>query len=269
MDRVGVFGTGVMARGIAALCLERGFDVVLASGSTQRAEALRAQLSDEAPGGDVSADPSDLGACSLIVEATVEDLETKGAVLRDIEAGVGAEVVLATTTSALSITELAAGLGRPEMFVGVHFFNPVRKMRLVEVVAGLATGPDAIARCRAFAEALGKVPLTVPDRAGFLVNRLLIPYLNQAARLVERGGASVEEVDQAKVLGAGHPMGPFALIDLIGVDVCVAIGRSLYEEYHRTADAPTHELTSRAVAGFLGRKTGKGYYEYPPKDEGD
>jgi 3-hydroxybutyryl-CoA dehydrogenase len=267
LERIGVHGSGVMARGIAALCLERGFAVVLASGSPERARALRAGLLALAPNAGVTADPSELATCSLIVEATVEDLDTKRAVLERIDARADADAVLATTTSSLSITELAAGLQRPDRFVGLHFFNPVAKMRLVEVVAGQATGPIAVERGRAFVQALGKMPLTVPDRAGFLVNRLLIPYLNQAARLVEQGNASMEDVDRAMVLGAGHPMGPFALIDLIGVDVCLAIGRSLYEEYHRTADAPTHELKSRAVAGLLGRKTHRGYYEYPARDE--
>jgi 3-hydroxybutyryl-CoA dehydrogenase len=149
--------------------------------------------------------------------------------------------------------------------VGIHFFNPVHRMSLVEVVPGLRTEPETVARARDFVHSVGKRPLTVPDGAGFLVNRLLIPYLNQAARLAESGYATPEDVDRAMVIGAGHPMGPFALMDLIGADVCVAIGRSLEAEYHRTSDGPTPEMLRRVSTGWLGRKTGRGYFEYPPK----
>jgi 3-hydroxybutyryl-CoA dehydrogenase len=262
---IGVYGTGVMAAGIASVTVASGFAVVLSSGSRERADALRVRLLDEVPEGRVSTDRSDLSACGILIEATVEDLEAKREVLRQMEALVEEDALMATTTSSLSVTELAAGLRRPGRFLGVHFFNPVAKMALVEVVAGQGTERSALERGSEFARALGKQPLTVGDRAGFLVNRLLIPYLNQAARLVESGVASVQDVDAAMTLGAAHPMGPFALIDLIGIDVCLAIGRSLYDEYHRTSDAPSHGLKSRAAFGFLGRKTGRGYYDYPPR----
>jgi 3-hydroxybutyryl-CoA dehydrogenase len=259
---VAVCGTGVMARGLARLCLARGMDLVLVSGSSRRAEALAAELAAQGPRRRISADPRDVGTCSVVLEATVEALGPKKEVLRRMEAGVSGVALLATTTSSLSVTELGSALEAPERFLGLHFFNPVHRMRLVEVVGGLRTSPEALDRGRTFTEAIGKHPLAVPDRAGFLVNRLLIRYLNQAARLVEAGVASVEDVDTAMRLGAGHPMGPFALIDLIGADVCLAIGSALFEEFHTTADSPSSELRRRVLLGWLGRKSGRGYYDY-------
>src|SRR5439155_25866762 len=182
--------------------------------------------------------------------------------LAEVEQKLPSEALTATTTSSLPITELASVLARPERFLGLHFFNPVERMRLVEVVAGLETSSEAVAEALAFAEGIGKQPIRVPDQAGFLVNRLLIPYLNQAARLAESGFATFEDIDTAMCLGAGHPMGPFALIDLIGADVCLAIGSSLAREFHATADSPSPELRPRAALGWLGRKTGRGYYRY-------
>jgi 3-hydroxybutyryl-CoA dehydrogenase len=262
---VGVLGTGVMATSLARLCAEHGSGVVVWSRTPERAAEAARCLAEEVPGVAVSTDARDLGGCVVVLEATVEELDAKRAALAAIEPLAGPDTLVATTTSSLSITELATALARPERFVGVHFFNPVHRMRLVEVVAGLRTAPEAVERGVAFAEGLGKHPVRVPDRAGFLVNRLLIPYLNQAARLVEEGYASIEDVDMAMQLGAGHPMGPFALIDLIGADVVAAIGRSLHEEFKHLSEAPSPDLLRRIAFGWLGRKTGKGYFEYPEK----
>jgi len=264
--QIGLFGTGVMAKGLASLCVANGLDVVLLSGSPARAAALRAEVLEANPGAGVSAEPAELKGCSLFLEATVEEIEPKRRALTMAEPLLPPDAVVASATSSLSITELASFLERPERMVGLHFFNPVHRMPLVEVVSGLRTDPAAVERGRDFVHAVGKRPLRVPDGAGFLVNRLLIPYLNQAVRLVESGYATVEDVDRAMVIGAGHPMGPFALIDLIGADVSVAIGRSLEDAYHRTSDAPPPELRRRVAIGWLGRKTGRGYYEHPPKD---
>jgi len=263
---VAVYGTGTMARGIARLCASTGRRVVVLSGSAERAERARDDLSAEVEGSDVSADRADASACSVFVEATVEDLETKRRALAEVEPLLDPDALMATTTSSLPITELAVPLERPGRFLGVHFFNPVHRMRLVEVVQGMLTAEEAVDRGMVFARDLGKHPVRIPDRAGFLVNRLLIPYLNQAARLVEEGYASVEDVDMAMKLGAAHPMGPFALIDLIGADVVVAIGRSLHEEFKHLSEAPSPELMRRVTLGYLGRKNGRGYYEYPPKE---
>jgi 3-hydroxybutyryl-CoA dehydrogenase len=261
--RIGIFGTGVMAKGIARLCLSNEMGVVLLSATPGRAEDAADELAGE--GSRASTDPDALAGCGLFLEATVEEYEPKFAALGLAEQLLPTEAVVASTTSSLSVTELASGLERPERMIGLHFFNPVHRMPLVEVVAGLRTDPAAVERGRDFAHALGKRPLRVPDRAGFLVNRLLIPYLNQAVRLVESGYATVEDVDRAMLMGADHPMGPFALIDLIGADVCIAIGRSLEDAFHRTCDAPPPDLQRRAAIGWLGRKTGRGYYDYPPR----
>ncbi len=264
--QIGLFGTGVMAKGLASLCAANGFDLVVLSASPGRADALRAEVLEANPGGGVSTDPRDLKDCSLFLEATVEEIEPKRRALTMAEPLLPPDAVVASATSSLSITELASFLEWPERMIGLHFFNPVHRMPLVEVVSGLRTEPAAVEHGRDFAHALGKRPLRVPDGAGFLVNRLLIPYLNQAVRLVESGYTTVEDVDRAMVIGAGHPMGPFALIDLIGADVCVAIGRSLEDAYHRTSDAPPPDLRRRVGVGWLGRKTGRGYCEHPPKD---
>ena len=237
--------------------------MVVLSGSAERAEGLAEALG----GGDrVSTDPGLLPDCSTFLEATTEAMEPKVQALRAAEERLPSDAVLASTTSSLSITALGAALARPERMIGLHFFNPVGRMPLVEVVAGLRTDQAAVGRGREFVHTLGKRPLGVPDGAGFLVNRLLIPYLNQAARLVESGFATVQDVDRAMTLGAGHPMGPFALTDLIGADVVEAIGRSLEDAFHRTCDAPPPELRRRVALGWLGRKSGRGYFDYPPKE---
>jgi 3-hydroxybutyryl-CoA dehydrogenase len=265
IQRVGLFGTGVMARGIGQLCLANGVEVVVRSASEDRARAAARDLREAVPEASVSTDAEDLGSCRLFLEATVEELEPKAAALREAEPMLAEDAIVASTTSSLSITELAACLRRPERMIGLHFFNPVHRMPLVEVVAGMRTDAAAVERGRDFAHALGKRPLRVPDGAGFLVNRLLIPYLNQAARLVESGYATVEDVDRAMTIGAGHPMGPFALIDLIGADVTAAIGRSLDGAFHRTCDGPPPDLRRRVSLGLLGLKTGRGYHDYPAK----
>jgi len=262
---IGLFGTGVMANGIAALCLANGLDVVLQSNAPERADALRQELLQASPEAKVSTDIASLSGCQLLLEATVEDLAVKREALSRLEPHLPADAFLATTTSSLSVTELAAALATPERMVGVHFFNPVHRMPLVEIVAGVRTSPEAVEAGRTFAHALGKRPLRVPDRAGFLVNRLLIPYLNQAVRLTESGYASPADIDLAITLGAQHPLGPFALIDLIGADVCEAISASLFDEFHRPYDAAPPELKQRVRSGMLGRKTGHGYYDYPAK----
>jgi 3-hydroxybutyryl-CoA dehydrogenase len=264
---VAVFGTGVMAHGIARLCLSHGYPVLILSNSPQRAQHLRSRLAHEvheqAAAGPVSADYAELEECEVFVEATVEALDVKHRVLREVEPRVPSDAVIATTTSSLSITRLGSALERPERFLGLHFFNPVHRMKLVEVVRGMRTSGAALSRGEAFVETLGKHPLRIPDQAGFLVNRLLIPYLNRAAWMVDAGVASIEDIDRAMVAGAGHPLGPLALIDLIGADVAVAIGRSLHEETNRPGDSPPSGLQRRAVSGWLGRKTGQGYHAYP------
>jgi len=264
-EGVAILGSGVMAEGIARVCLQRKLDIVLLAGSPDRAEALRDRVLPSAHGANVSVGADRLGGCSFLVEATVESLEAKRPALEAAERALPETALMASTTSSLSITELASGLRFPERFLGLHFFNPATRMKLVEVVAGIRTTQEAMERGCAFAEALGKVPVRVKDRAGFLVNRLLIPYLNEAARLAEANLATPEEIDTAMQLGTAHPMGPFGLIDLIGADVCLAIGRALFDEYHGIAHAPSPELRRRVALGLLGRKSGRGYYASPER----
>jgi 3-hydroxybutyryl-CoA dehydrogenase len=262
-ESVAILGSGVMAEGIARACVGREFDVVVVAGSPERADALCSRLLAGAPHAVVSAGPEGLAGCSILVEATVESMEAKRPALELAENRLAATALMASTTSSLSVTELAGGLRFPERFLGLHFFNPVDRMRLVEVVGGVRTSAEAEERGAEWARALGKVPVRVKDRAGFLVNRLLIPYLNEAARLAEANLATPEEIDMAMRLGAAHPMGPFELIDLIGADVCLAVGRSLFDEYHGIAHAPSPEIRRRVALGLLGRKSGRGYYDSP------
>ena len=266
---IGVFGTGVMAHGIALICLHHGFDVVVVSGTAGRAEHLRDRLAHEAerdptPAA-VTCDEAGLARAELFVEATVEEAGAKQAALARVEPALAEEALIATTTSSLSVTALGASLRRPERFLGLHFFNPVSRMKLVEVVATVVTSDDALARGRAFVDRIGKRAVAVPDRAGFIVNRLMISYLNGATRLVEGGAATVEDVDQAMKLGLAHPLGPFALIDLVGADIVAAIGRSLYEETGEALHAPSPGLLRQVASGRLGRKAGGGYHRYPHK----
>ena len=266
---IGVFGTGVMAHGIALISLHHGFDVVVLSNSAARAEHLRDRLAREVerdpnPGA-VSCDESALARAELFIEATVEEMGAKEAALARVAPTMGDDAVIATTTSSLSVTALGASLRRPERFLGLHFFNPVSRMKLVEVVATVATSDATLARGRTFVDRIGKRAVAVPDRAGFIVNRLMISYLNGATRLVESGAATVEDVDQAMRLGLAHPLGPFALIDLVGADIVAAIGRSLYGETGESLHAPSPGLLRQVASGGLGRKTGRGYHQYPHK----
>lgn len=264
---IGVFGTGVMAHGIARISLQHGYDVVVLSNSLERADRLRARLerdlADDPAAGSVTCDRARLADVGVLVEATVEDPAVKADALALIEPATRDEAVIATTTSSLSVTALGAALRRPDRFLGLHFFNPVSRMKLVEVVATLATSEQTVARGRAFVERIGKRAVGAPDRAGFIVNRLMISYLNGATRLVESGGATVEDVDAAMRLGAAHPLGPFALIDLVGADIVAAIGDSLFADTRENLHAPSPGLRRQVASGNLGRKTGRGYHVYP------
>jgi 3-hydroxybutyryl-CoA dehydrogenase len=262
-ERVAVVGSGAIACGLAATASANG-QVVLWARSDSSAERARktvdkvcSKLDEGVDAGRVSV-ATDLDAvadASIVVEAVVEDHDTKASVLKDVVRRVNGHTLIATTTSSLSIEELAAETGQPERFVGLHVFNPVPKMKLVEVVFPQAATPETRERAFALCEALGKQAVEVPDIAGFVVNRLLFPFLFSAVRLMEETGLEPQAIDTCMQLGAGHPMGPLALIDYVGLDVSKAIGESIGTEIPATIDRLISE-------GALGKKSGRGLYDY-------
>jgi 3-hydroxybutyryl-CoA dehydrogenase len=253
---VGVAGAGTMGAGIAALAAPH-FATLLYDPDPKALDA--------APDGvETTTDLAALAGCSLVIEAAPEDLALKRDLFQRLVELVAEDCVLATNTSSLSVTAIAAGLGRPEHVVGMHFFNPPAKMRLVEVVAGAESGEAAVAAARAAGEAMGKHVIEAADGPGFIVNRCNRPFSLEALRIVQAGDASFEEVDAA-CLRAGFRMGPFALMDLVGIDVGFAVARSFYEQSFGEPRWRPSPLAARLVAaGRLGRKTGHGWYEYPP-----
>jgi 3-hydroxybutyryl-CoA dehydrogenase len=278
--RVGVIGTGTMATGIVEVFAKRGFDVVLRARTTEKADAavgrIGSSLDRAVSKGRLSeADRDavlaritpavafdDLADCDLVVEAVAEDLAVKTEVFATLDKVCKPGAVLATTTSSLPVIECAAATGRPGDVVGLHFFNPAPVMRLVEVVATIATEPDVIATADTICGLVGKHPVHCGDRAGFIVNALLFPYLNDAVMMLEGHYADADDIDTAMQVGCGLPMGPFALLDVVGLDVSLAIERTLYHEFREAGFAPAPLLEHLVTAGRLGRKTGKGFRDH-------
>ncbi|MFC6886944.1 3-hydroxyacyl-CoA dehydrogenase family protein [Actinomadura yumaensis] len=279
-SRVGVVGLGTMGAGIAEVLARGGLDVV---GVEVDAEALergrghlerstgraveRGRLTGEARDAilgrtTLTTEFADLGGCDLVIEAVPERLDLKRRVFATLDGVCREDAVLATNTSSLSVTDIAVTTRRPSKIVGVHFFNPAPVMRLVEVIGTVLTEPDAVARVAALVEDLGKTPVTVGDRAGFVANRLLFGYLNQAAGMLESGHATRDDIDTAMKGGAGLPMGPFTLMDLIGLDTCLEVLEAVYAESRDRRHAPSPVLRELVAAGLLGRKTGQGFYTY-------
>jgi 3-hydroxybutyryl-CoA dehydrogenase len=205
---------------------------------------------------------ANLADVDLVLEAATEDPDLKRAIFRDLDRVVGPEVIFGSNTSSIPIVELGAATERPDRVVGIHWFNPVPVMGLIEVVRSLATSDETVAVARAFGERLGKRTVLSRDRAGFIVNTLLIPYLNDSIRMLEDGFATREDIDTAIRLGLNHPMGPLRLADLIGLDTCLYIAEVLYEEFRQARFAPPPLLRRMVTAGHLGRKSGKGFYDY-------
>jgi 3-hydroxyacyl-CoA dehydrogenase len=258
MRPIGVAGAGTMGAGIAALAAEARLRTVLYDPDR---EALRRAPAGVEPVRDLAA----LAACGLVVEAAPEDLELKRELFSRLADIVEPDCVLATNTSSLSVTALAAGLPQPERVVGMHFFNPPAKMRLVEVVAGEESGPDALAVAREAGEAMGKHVIEAADSPGFIVNRCNRPFGLEALRVVQDGLATPEQVDRICRMAGGFRMGPFELMDLVGLDVSLAVSRSFYEQsFGEPRWRPSPLMARRVAAGHLGRKAGRGWYEYPP-----
>ncbi len=278
--KAGVVGLGTMGSGIAQLCVQAGVPTVAVESTRELAERgkglVERQLARSVEKGRLTADekerqlgllePADdvaaLAGCDLVIEAVFEDLAVKHDLFTRIEAVVAPATVLATNTSALSVTEIAAVLAQPERVVGMHFFNPAPVLPLVEVIRGELTADAAFETAYAFAEQIGKDPIACGDTPGFVVNRILIPVLNDAVRVLEEGTASPEDIDKGMRLGTGWPIGPLALIDLIGIDVHVHVCEALWSAFRDPRFAPPPRLVRMVQAGLLGRKSGRGFYGY-------
>ncbi|MGF7238068.1 MAG: 3-hydroxyacyl-CoA dehydrogenase family protein [Frankia sp.] len=274
---VGVVGTGTMAVGIIEVCAKNGYDVVFRARGESKVTAVRkrleASLEKSVQRGRISSEHraatlarvrgttklDDLGDADLVIEAVVEDLEVKRALFAALDEIAKPGAVLATTTSSLPVIECATATSRPSDVVGMHWFNPAPAMRLVEVVPTVLTSEDVTATVRDVALRSGKHPVVCGDRAGFIVNALLFPYLNDAVKMLEAQYANVDDIDTAMKVGCGHPMGPFALADVVGLDVTLAIQETLYLEFREPGYAPAPLLEHLVTAGFLGRKTGRGF----------
>ena len=269
-----------MGSGIAECAAKSGHEVVLRSRQQESADAMvrsmekslakqveKGKLSEEDRSGAISrvsatCDLGRLADCDLVIESVVEDLATKKALFRDLDDICKAEALLATNTSTLPVVEMAMETRRPDQVCGIHFFNPAPVMTLVEIVRPLTASDETLAAARSFVEALGKTPVEVQDRAGFVVNALLFPYLNNAVRLLEQGVATREDIDLAMKGGCNFPTGPFALLDLVGLDTSLSILEALYDEHKDPNYAPRPLLRRMVAARQLGRKSGKGFYDY-------
>jgi 3-hydroxybutyryl-CoA dehydrogenase len=277
---VGVVGLGAMGSGIAQLAIEAGYDVVGREVTDELGEKARDRIAhflqrkvdkeqmsaDEREAAlarlELTTDLSALSECDLVVEAIVEDIEAKLALFAELERIARPDAILATNTSALSVTEIAAAVGTPERVVGMHFFNPAPLMPLVEIVRAELSSDEAVEAAYAVGERLGKRPVRCHDTPGFVVNRVLIPLLNDCLRVLDEARVSPEDLDTAMTAGAGWPMGPCALVDLVGIDVHVHASEALYEKLREPRMAPPPRIVAMKDAGLLGRKSGRGFYHY-------
>ena len=281
VTRLGVVGCGLMGSGIAEVAARHGLDVRVAEATPDAVEAGRGRITASLDRGvrrgkvteeqrdqalarlSFTHDLGDLADRQFVVEAVAENRDIKTDVIRALDKVVeDSAAILATNTSSIPIVDLAVATERPGQVIGMHFFNPVPVQQLIELIPALTTSPDTVQRTRAFAERLGKQAIQAPDRAGFVVNALLIPYLLSAVRMVESGGARPEDIDNGMELGCAHPMGPLRLLDLIGLDTAQAIAESMHEEFKEQLYAPPALLRRMVAAGHLGRKSGRGFYSY-------
>lgn len=283
VSTIGVIGTGTMATGIIEVCAKSGYDVVFRARGEDKVAAVRkklegsldkavqkGRLTEELRGetlaritGTTSLD--DLAGCDLVIEAVVEELSVKKALFAALDDVMKPGAVLATTTSSLPVIECATATRRPADVVGMHWFNPATVMKLVEIVPTVTTSPDVVATVLDVCARVKKHPVLCGDRAGFIVNALLFPYLNDAVKMLEAHYATTDHIDFAMTAGCGHPMGPFALMDVVGLDVTLAIQKTLYDEFREPGDSPAPMLEHLVRAGYLGRKTGRGFRDYARK----
>ncbi len=279
IKKVGVLGCGLMGSGIAQVSATAGFDVIVLEAEQKFLDkgfaGIEKSLAKLAEKGTLKEAPDavrarlkgtvkkeDLANCDLVIEAIIENVDEKRKMYAALDAIVKKEAIFASNTSSISITELMTATQRPERFVGLHFFNPVPLMKLVEVVRTVATSDDAFESAFAFAQKLGKVPVRTADKTGFIVNRLLVPYLLDAIRAYEEGVGSIEDIDNAMKLGCGYPMGPFTLLDFVGLDTTYYITDVMFSEFKERRFASPPLLKRLVMAGWYGRKSGKGFYDY-------
>ncbi len=289
INKVGVLGGGLMGSGIAQVSAQAGFDTVVREISdpliAKSKSGIEKVLAKGIEKGKVTPEQrdaalekltfttaiSDLADCDIVIEAVVEDLEMKNAMWMELDAICPPETIFASNTSSLTIAAMAAACGRPDRMLGLHFFNPVPLMKLVEVVRTITTSEETADTAFEFAKKLGKEPIRAKDNSGFVVNLLLIPYMLDAINALESNVASVEDIDKAMQLGAGHPMGPFTLLDFVGLDTTYKIAEIMFTEYREKRYAPPPLLKRMVIAGMYGRKSGMGFYDYsanPPKVNG-
>jgi 3-hydroxybutyryl-CoA dehydrogenase len=283
---VGVVGCGLMGSGIAQVCAEAGYKVVVREVSDDLLKKglgkIESFLAKGVEKGKVTPERKaevlgrlegtttleNLAGCDIVIEVVVEKLEAKREVYQALDAACPAHTIFASNTSSLSITEMAAFTKRTDRFVGLHFFNPVPLMKLVEVVRSPLTSDESFEKAVAFAKSLGKSPIRATDKTGFIVNRLLVPYLLDAIRAVEEGVGSIPDIDEGMRLGCGHPMGPLTLLDFVGLDTTYSIANIMFDEFREKRFAPPPLLKRMVQAGLHGRKSGKGFYDYsqePPR----
>ena len=280
INKVAVIGAGTMGNGIAQVCAAAGLNVVMVdindeavarglktvSGSLDRlvkkekiTEAQKAALLANITG---TTNYTDVAKSDLVIEAATENLPIKLRIFKQIEEHVGTDAIIATNTSSISITQMAATMAQPSRFIGLHFFNPVPMMALVELIRGLQTSDQTHDTMKAFASAVGKTPITVKNRPGFVVNRILCPMINEAINVLDEGIATAEEIDTGMKLGCSHPIGPLALADLIGLDTMLSVMEVFHDGFGDPRYAPAPMLKEMVAAGYLGRKSGRGFYQY-------
>ncbi len=280
LHKVGVIGAGTMGNGIAQACAVAGLNVVMvdvAEAAVLRGLAAvtasldRLHKKDKITAADKDAALArihgttghhELKGCDFVIEAATENEELKHKILKQVDAIVKPETILASNTSSISITKLAAIVSRPASFIGMHFFNPVPMMALVELIRGLQTADETVAAAEALAKRLGKTPIVVRNSPGFVVNRILCPMINEAVFALQEGLATAEEIDNAMKLGCSHPIGPLALADLVGLDTMLAVMEVFYRDFNDPKYRPALRLKEMVAAGYLGRKTGRGFYDY-------
>ena len=284
---VGVVGCGLMGSGIVQVSAQSGLKAIVREADQALLDKglgrIKKFLEDGVAKGKVTAEDrdrtlanikgttklEDLAGCDLVIEAVTENIAVKKEVFSTLDAVCAPDAVLASNTSSLSVTEIASFTKRPERVLGLHFFNPVPLMKLVEIIRALSTNDAAFEKAKGYVETIGKTPVIAKDAPGFVVNRLLVPYLIDAIRVYESGLASKEDIDNGMKLGCGHPMGPLQLLDFVGLDTTLFIANIMFEEFREARFAPPPLLKRMVLAGHLGRKSGRGFYDYTAKSNGN